>query len=74
MTKRQRRTFNAEFKLQVVQMVCERGLSVEDVCRDMTLGETAVRRWLAQASPAWPAAAGSVPCPAPGAKADRTGT
>jgi len=49
MSKKQRRTFNAEFKLQVVQMVREQGLSVGDVCRDMKLGETAVRRWLAQA-------------------------
>ena len=48
MTKKQRRTFNAEFKLQVVQMIREQGLSVGDVCRDMKLGETAVRRWLAQ--------------------------
>ena len=49
MTKKQRRTFNAEFKLQVVQMIRQQGLSVGDVCRDMKLGETAVRRWLAQA-------------------------
>ena len=48
MTKKQRRTFNAEFKLQVVQMIREQGLSVGDVCRDIKLGETAVRRWLAQ--------------------------
>ena len=33
MTKMQRRTFNAEFKLQVVQMIREQGLSVGDVCR-----------------------------------------
>jgi len=44
MSKRERRTFNAEFKLQVVQMIREQGLSVRDVCRDMKLGETAVRR------------------------------
>lgn len=49
MTKKQRRAFNADFKLQVVQMIREQGLSVGDVCRDMKLGETAVRRWLAQA-------------------------
>ena len=49
MTKNQRRTFNAEFKLQVVQMIREQGLSVGDVCRDMKFGETAVRRWLTQA-------------------------
>ena len=48
MTKKQRRTFDAEFKLQVVQMIRQQGLSVGDVCRDMRLGETAVRRWLAQ--------------------------
>jgi transposase len=30
-------------------MIREQDLSVEDVCRDMKLRETAVRRWLAQA-------------------------
>ena len=29
-------------------MIQVQGLSVSDVCRDMKLGETAVRRWLAQ--------------------------
>ena len=29
-------------------MMRTRGLSVGEVCRDMRLGETAVRRWLAQ--------------------------
>ena len=48
LSNKQKRTFNAKFKLQVVQMIRERGLSVGDVCRDMKLGETAVRRWLAQ--------------------------
>lgn len=48
MTKNQRRTFEAEFKLQVVQMIRDQGLSVGDVCRDTKLGETAGRRWLAQ--------------------------
>ena len=49
MTKNLRRTFDAEFKLQVVQIIREQGLSVSEVCRDMKLGETAVRRWLVQA-------------------------
>jgi len=49
MTKRQRRNFSAEFKLQVVQMIREQNLSVAEVCRDLKLGETAVRRWLVQA-------------------------
>lgn len=48
MSEKQRRQFDAAFKLQVVQMIREQGLSVGAVCRDMKLGETAVRRWLAQ--------------------------
>lgn len=49
MTKKQRRTLNAEFKLQVVQMIRDQGLNVGEVCCDMRLGETAVPRWLVQA-------------------------
>ena len=41
---RKRRTFDAGFKLQVVQMVRDQGLSVGQVCRDMDLVESAVRR------------------------------
>lgn len=43
-----RRTFDASFKLQVVRMITEQGLSVSQICTDMNLGETAVRRWLTQ--------------------------
>lgn len=46
--KTKRRTFDAGFKLQVVKMITEQGLSVREVCKDMNLGETAVRRWLDQ--------------------------
>ena len=46
--KQKRRVFDAHFKLQVVQMIREQGLTVAQVCRDMELGESAVRRWLAQ--------------------------
>ena len=46
--KTKRRTFDASFKLQVVRMIAEQGLSVGQVCKDMNLGETAVRRWLLQ--------------------------
>jgi len=45
---RKRRTFDTDFKLQVVQMIREQGLSISQVCRDMDLGETAVRRWIQQ--------------------------
>ena len=43
-----RRTFDASFKLKIVQMIRVQGLSVRQVCGDMKIGETAVRRWVAQ--------------------------
>jgi len=43
-----RRVFGTDFKLQVVQMVKTQGLSISQVCTDMKLGESAVRRWLGQ--------------------------
>ena len=46
--KRTRRVFDAAFKLQVVRMIREEGLSVGQVCRDMDLAESAVRRWVEQ--------------------------
>ncbi len=46
--KRKRRTFDTDFKRQVVQRVQEQGLSVSQVCRDLALGESAVRRWVEQ--------------------------
>lgn len=45
---RKRRQFDASFKLEVVKMIRDQGLSVGEVCRSMNLGETGVRRWLAQ--------------------------
>ena len=44
-----RRAFTAEFKAQVVELCRTSGKSVGQVCRDLDLGETGVRRWLAQA-------------------------
>ena len=46
--KRTRRAFDPAFKLQVVGMVRDQGLSVGQVCRDMKLVESAVRRWIEQ--------------------------
>ena len=43
-----RRVFDPSFKLQVIQMVKVQGLIVVQVCKDMSLGATAVRRWLVQ--------------------------
>jgi transposase len=46
--RRERREFDTSFKLEVVRMVKDQGLSVSDVCRTMDLGETVVRRWIKQ--------------------------
>jgi transposase len=46
--RRERRGFDAGFKLEVVRMVKDQGVSVSDVCRSMDLGETTVRRWIKQ--------------------------
>jgi transposase len=43
-----RRVFDTSFKLQVAQMVKVQGLSIGQVCKDMKIGESAVRRWVAQ--------------------------
>ncbi len=45
---RARRKFDASFKLEVVKMVRDQGLSVAEVCHSMGVGETALRRWLTQ--------------------------
>lgn len=42
------RAFDDSFKLQVVQMIKDQGLTVPQVCRDLNIGETAVRRWVQQ--------------------------
>jgi transposase len=45
---RTRRAFTTEFKAQVVELCRTSGKSVGQVCRDLDLTETAVRRWIAQ--------------------------
>ena len=49
MTARPRRSFTPEFKAQTVELLRTSGKSVGEVCRDLELTETAVRRWVAQA-------------------------
>ena len=46
--KKPRRAFDAAFKLQVVKMIRQQGLSIGQVCKDMNLVDSAVRRWLTQ--------------------------
>ncbi len=51
-TTKNRRTFDpafkSAFKLQVARMVREQGVSVSQVCREMKLTESVVRRWVHQ--------------------------
>ena len=49
MGSRARRTFTAEFKAETVELIRSSGKSVGEVCRDLALTETAVRRWVQQA-------------------------
>ena len=49
MTARRRRSFTTEFKAQTVELVRTSHKSVGEVCRDLDLTETVVRRWVAQA-------------------------
>lgn len=45
---RKRKKFDDSYKLEIVKMVKDQGLTVPQVCQDQSLGETAVRRWLRQ--------------------------
>ena len=47
-TSRQRRHFDAAYKLQVARMVRDQGLSLGQVCQDLNLVPSAVRRWVQQ--------------------------
>ncbi len=48
MTIRKRRTFDSSLKLEVVRMIKEQGLSVQNVSESMSIGQSAIRRWLTQ--------------------------
>ena len=43
-----RRAFDANVKLDVARMVRDQGISVPEVCRTMSVGRTAVQRWVRQ--------------------------
>jgi len=45
---KERRIFDTTFKLEVVKLIKEQGVSISQVCTDMSIGETAVRRWVKQ--------------------------
>ena len=42
----QRRTFDPGFKLEVVRIITEQGLSISHVSQTMDIGVTAIRRWM----------------------------
>lgn len=46
---RKRRSFSAEYKAEVVELIRASGKSVGQVARELDLTETAVRKWVAQA-------------------------
>jgi transposase len=47
--RRHRRKFSPEFKARTVELVRSSGKPIAQVCRELDLTETAVRRWVAQA-------------------------
>jgi transposase len=47
--RRARREFSEEFKARTVELILSSGKSINEVCRELDLTETAVRRWVKQA-------------------------
>lgn len=48
MATRKRKTFEPNLKLEVVRMIKDQGQSILNVSESMGIGQTAIRRWLAQ--------------------------
>jgi len=48
MTRRQRRSFTQEFKLEAACLVLDQGYSITEASRSLDVGETALRRWVEQ--------------------------
>jgi len=47
--RKHRRSFSTQFKAETVALIRSSGKSVPQVCRDLDLAESVVRRWIAQA-------------------------
>ena len=45
-TRRERRSFNHEYKQKVLEMVRAGDKSISQICRDLDLTESAVRKWI----------------------------
>ncbi len=48
MTKRERRTFNPEFKLECAQLVLDQGRTYKETCEAMGIGKTTLESWVRQ--------------------------
>jgi transposase len=46
---RSRRYFSPEFKAETVELIRSSGRSLPDICAELDLGETTVRKWMLQA-------------------------
>ncbi|MFA0007268.1 transposase, partial [Vibrio sp. 10N.261.46.E12] len=46
MTKRDRRTFNPEFKLECAQLVLDQGRTYKETCEAMGIGKTTLESWV----------------------------
>lgn len=47
-TRRERRKFSAEFKQEVVTLIQQGDRTLPEVCRDLDLTDSSVRRWVEQ--------------------------
>jgi transposase len=47
--RKSRRQFSKQFKAETVALIRSSGKSIPQVCRDLDLAESVVRRWVAQA-------------------------
>lgn len=48
MTKRTRRTFSPEFKLEAAQLVVDQGYSVDEAAKAMNVSKSAMDKWVRQ--------------------------
>ena len=49
MSRRTRRSFTPEFRARTVELIESSGRSIPDICRELDLTASAVRRWVEQA-------------------------
>jgi transposase-like protein len=60
MSRKQRRSFSTEFKADTVRLCAAGDRSVGQVCKDLGIAESVVRRWIEKAPKAGTAVAGAL--------------